>query len=162
MLSRVALLWVLGLSSLAQAQAPRVVVDGVEAQVLTAHGPFEVHRLQFDEGRDSFQLVLNGKVIGTETRYEAVSLSIRLPDKGPARFVLLELTTGGSGCLAFFKLIEIADDGRAIQSKEFGNCGNRARMSFTRGELRVDVLKAGGAPAQSWRYKDGRLSKASR
>ena len=143
MLSRVALLWVLGLSSLAQAQAPRVAEDRVEAQVSTAHGQFEIRRLQFDEGRGPFQLVLNGKVIGTETEYEVVSTT-HLPDKGPARFVLLELTTGGSGCLAFFKLIEIADDGRAIQSKEFGNCGNRARMGFTRGELRVDVLKAGG------------------
>ena len=130
-----------------------------EHELLTIHGKLEIQRVDSRQNMYEHQLILDGKSAGVETEYGMVSIAASYPEAGPARLVLLELDSGGSGCPAFFKVLEIKDNGSTTRSKEFGNCSPLAHPSFTDGVLRIDIPKIGGAKAESWRYQNGKLSK---
>ena len=146
----------------AQAAPPPAAPElRTDSKVVTTHGKLEIQRVESDEFASAYQLKLNGKVVGAETGNSIVAIAASYPEKEPARLVLLELGSGGSGCPAFFKVLEIKADGSTVRSKEFGNCSPMARPSFSKGVLRIDIPKIGGAPAQAWRYQDGKLSKVT-
>lgn len=141
-------------------QVPHEVTEkNLEETVATVGGSLELYRVEFDDGARAFQFVLKGKEVHQETKYDVVSIAFRHPSEGPARVMLLELTTGGSGCPMLYRVLEVKDNGSIVRSKEFGNCA-MAKTSVTNGALLIDLPKIGGAAAQSWRYQNGKLSKA--
>ncbi len=152
-----AVMGMVAFAATAHAEGPLVGSKRMEEGVLTIRGRFEVYRLALANGREKNQITLDGKVLD-EPGYEVISIAASYPEKGPARVVLLELTTGGSGCPAFYQVVEIKEDGSVLRSEEFGNCSPKARPSFTRGVLRIDLPRIAGATAESWRYQDGMLS----
>jgi hypothetical protein len=158
----VVVMWVVALAAAAQAKDLRTVADkDLEEKVTTIRGTLELYRLEFEDGDHAYQIALDGKALYEEKEYHIVAIAGSYPETGPARVVLLELTTGGSGCPMLYKVVEVKDDGSAVRSKQFGNCA-MARTSFTDGVLRIDIPKIGGAAAESWRYQNGKLSKAPR
>ncbi|MFL5359088.1 hypothetical protein [Archangium sp.] len=158
----VAAIWLVALAAPAQAQGTRAVREKrSQAEVATVRGTLEVYRLDFEDGGHTNQLSLAGKVLFEEPAYESLSITASYPEPGPARVVLLELSSGGTGCPSFYKVIELKDDGSAVRSKKFGNCSPLAQPSFTDGALLINIPKIGGAAAQSWRYQNGKLSKAA-
>ncbi len=147
----------------AQDAAPRAVREKrAQAEVATIAGPLRVCRIDFEDGGHTNQVSLAAKPLFEEPEDESVSISASHPEKGPARVVLLQLNTGGSGCPSFYAVVEIKDDGRTLRSKRFGNCSPLARSSYAAGVLRIDIPRIGGAAPQSWRYRSGKLSKAVR
>jgi len=154
------LILVLVFAPAAQAKDLRTVVDKrLEGTVPTVHGTLELYRLEFEDGDRTYQIALDGKARYEENEYHIVEIAASYPEKEPARVMLLELVTGGSGCPMLYKVLEVKDDGSTVRTKEFGNCA-MAHPSFTDGVLRIDIPKIGGAAAESWRYQNGKLSKA--
>ena len=153
-------MWVVALATVAQAKNARTVVKkDLEEKVPTIRGTLELQRVEFEDGDHAFQLALEGKTVAEETEYHVVAIAGRHPEPGPARVVLLELTTGGSGCPMLYKVFEVKDNGKTVRSEEFGNCA-MAKSSFKDGVLHIDLPKSRGAAAESWRYQNGKLSKA--
>jgi hypothetical protein len=149
------------LAAISHARGPRASPVRRDHEVTTIRGKLEIQGIVSGPSMGQHQLTLDGKVTSVETEYGSVSIAASYPENAPARIVLLELSTGGSGCPSFYKVLEVKDDGSTVRSKEFGNCSPMARPSFVEGVLRVDIPKIGGAKAEAWHYKDGKLSKVS-
>jgi len=148
-------------ASAAQVAAPRAVREKrSQAEVPTIAGSLQVCRVDYEDGGHTNQVSLAGRPLFEEAEDESVSIAAAHPEKGPARVVLLQLNTGGSGCPSFYQVVEVKDDGAAVRSPRFGNCSPLARSSYVGAVLRIDIPKIGGAAAQSWSYSDGKLAKA--
>lgn len=160
--SALLVLCTLFIPSTARADAPRLVEKQVQEEINTVHGKLEIHRSEFEDSSSQYQFTLDGKIVTTLPVNQMMSLEARYPEKGPVRVVLVNLPTGGSGCPAFFQILEVKDDGGTALSKKFGNCSDNVRTSFTNGVLRVDISKIGGAKAETWLYQNGKLTQAAR
>lgn len=155
-------IWVVAFAASASAQTkdPRAVqARSLEEKVATIRGALELYRLDLEDGGHKYQLALEGKPLYEERGHHTVSINASYPEGGPARVVLLELGSGGTGCPAFFKVVEVKDDGSTVRSKQFGTCSPMAQSSFKDGVLHITIPKAGGG-TESWRYQKGKLSKA--
>jgi hypothetical protein len=136
-----------------------VRAERIRARVETVAGELQVVRLEFVNGRHVHRLVLAGAVAFEDRESHSVAVAASHPDNAPARVVLLRLTTGGSGCPAFFMVAEAREDGSLAHTERFGNCSPRARTRFAAGVLDVDLPRSGGAAAESWRYRGGTLER---
>lgn len=126
-------------------------------QVKTSHGLLRIFRSQSETGVPLYRIVLGKKVILEEKDYFSVFIVAAYPSKADAKLVLLELGEGGSGCAAFYKIIEIKTDGTSNITDEFGNCSDLVSTSYRNGILRVDIEWNN----DSWIYKNGKLIKVT-
>jgi hypothetical protein len=83
----------------------------------------------------------------------------REPKEEAARLLPIELGTGGSGCPAFHRVLDVKSTGEVTASAPFGNCSPLARARWEGGAWIVDLPRIGGAAAESWTYSGGALSK---
>jgi hypothetical protein len=136
-----------------------VRAERIRARVETVAGELQVVRVEFLKGRHVHRLVLAGAVAFEDRESHSVAVAARHPENTPARVVLLRLTTGGSGCPAFFMVAEAREDGTLAHTERIGNCSPRARTRFAAGVLHIDLPRSGGAAAESWRYRGGTLER---
>jgi hypothetical protein len=128
-------------------------------QVETAQGQLKITRQSAPDGSKTFTISLGSKVIAEEREFDSVYIEAVYPrDEEPA-LVLLGLGTGGSGCPGYFKVVELTAGGGARITEKFGNCSDLFSTSGEDGGWRIDLPKFGGAPAQSWVYREGRLTR---
>jgi hypothetical protein len=105
------------------------------------------------------RVTLGGRTVLEDRESGTVAIVAREPKEGPARLLLLELGTGGSGCPAFHRVLDVTAAGQVTASASFGNCSPLARARWEGGAWIVDLPRFGGAAAESWTYADGALSK---
>jgi hypothetical protein len=104
------------------------------------------------------RVTLAGRTVLEDRESGTVAIVARDPKDGPARLLLLELGTGGSGCPAFHRVLEVTGAGRVTASEPFGNCSPLARAHAEGDAWIVDLPAIGGAPAESWSYSGGALA----
>jgi hypothetical protein len=138
-----------------------VRAERIRARVETMAGELQVVRVEFESGRHVHRLVFGGAVAFEDRESQSVAVAARHPENAPAQVVLLRLTTGGSGCPAFFMVVQAREDGSLAHTDRFGNCSPRARTRFEAGVLHIDLPRAGGAAAESWRYRGGTLERTA-
>lgn len=105
-----------------------------------------------------FKVYLNGKPIIEEKGFLRLSLRAKFPESGRARIVLLELDTGGTGCPAYFRIIELDNRGLASNSDQFGNCSDEPTIQFDGKALLMGFSPFGHAARAVWSYRDGKLA----
>jgi hypothetical protein len=128
-------------------------------QVTTSRGPLKITRQSAPDGGKIFKITLGSKLIAEEREFDSVYIEAVHPrDKEPA-LVLLGLGTGGSGCPGYFKIVELTPDGAARITERFGNCSDLFDTKWQDGGWRIDIPRIGGAEAQSWLYRDGKLTR---
>jgi hypothetical protein len=133
--------------------------ERIRGRVETVAGELQVVRVEFLNGRHVHRLVLGGAVAFEDRESHSVAVAARHPEDAPARVALLRLTTGGSGCPAFFMVAEAREDGSLAHTERFGNCSPRARTRFAASVLHIDLPRSGGAAAESWQYRGGTLER---
>jgi len=127
-------------------------------EIKTAHGLLEISVVESSEGRKTFKLLLAGKLVAEERGLYSVSIAAAHPRDNP-RMVLLLLGSGGTGCPAQFKVLEVMPGGEARLSEKFGNCSDLFDTKWQDSAWRIDIPKIGGAAAQSWLYRDIKLTR---
>jgi hypothetical protein len=105
------------------------------------------------------RVTLRGRTVLEDRESGTVAIVGREPKEGAARLILLELGTGGSGCPAFHRVLDVSGAGQVTASAPFGNCSPLARARWEGGDWIVDLPRFGGAAAESWTYSGGALSK---
>ena len=147
--------------SLGYASAYADVKTEVEEEAKTVNGVLQVLRETEDGRRFKYVVMLQGKVL-VEKDSQIKSIKSVYPNKTAARLILLEIITGGSGCPAHYRVVEIKADGGANVTNEFGICSDLAKTAYENGAWRIDLPRFGGASAASWFYRDGKLTKVER
>lgn len=118
---------------------------------------------------DGVNITLNGVAIGADTENSFYGFEAAYPDASRARLVLLEMATGGSGCPAFYRVIDIPVEGRPMVSESFGSCFEFAAPSRC-GLVRENPVYRDGAwhigigsvavtgMVDWWVYRDGAVT----
>lgn len=127
-------------------------------EIKTAQGLLEISAVESPEGRKTFKLLLAGKLVAEERGLYSVSIAAAHPRDNP-RMVLLLLGSGGTGCPAQFKVLEVMPRGEARLSEKFGNCSDLFDARWQGGAWHIDIPRIGGAAAQSWLYRDVSLTR---
>jgi hypothetical protein len=84
-----------------------------------------------------FEITLNGRKI---YEYEGENVEIQnIFQNGKKDLLVLEVSSGGSGCPYQFVIIEISGANSYIVSKEFGSCSDVTRSNMTRGRLILEM-----------------------
>lgn len=126
----------------------------VQDEVETVGGTLQVARVA-----RRYRLTLAGRTVLEDRESGTVAIVAREPKDGPARLLLLELGTGGSGCPAFHRVLDVTGAGQVTASPPFGNCSPLARTRREGDAWIVDLPAIGGAAAESWAYENGALAK---
>jgi len=114
--------------------------------------------LRIARGARLHRVTLAGRTVLEDRESGTVAIVAREPKEGAARLLLLELGTGGSGCPAFHRVLDVTGAGQVTASAPFGNCSPLARVRSEGGAWIVDLPRFGGAAAESWTYEGGALS----
>jgi hypothetical protein len=122
--SRLVLFSVLSLAAAWTVAAEQLEVLFGEAQ--TIRGQLQVLQKfgTHGEGNRS-RIMLNDHEIARQVGYSSVRIDAIYPDRNAVRLILLALNTGGTGCPAFYKVLEIHEDGKFTLTEEFGTCWER-------------------------------------
>ena len=127
----------------AEAVQDQRVVAGRTVQVVAAQG--------------GHQVLVDGRVLATDRDDDRVKL--RSTHEGNGRtYVLIEEQSGGNDCPSMFQAIDLSG-GAAMISPRFGNCSDVPQVSVGGGALRVSVPAFHAAPATTFVFRDGRLSR---
>ncbi len=126
------------------------VVAGRTVQVVAAQG--------------GHQVLVDGRVLATDRDDDRVV--IRGTHEGNGRiYVLIEEQSGGNACPSMFQAVDLIPAMPALQvgaitmSPRFGNCSDVPQVSVSGGALRVSVPAFRAAPAATFRFRDGHLSR---
>lgn len=115
--------------------------------------------LRISRGARPHRITLAGRTVLEDRESGTVAIVAREPEEGPVRLLLLELGTGGSGCPAFHRVLDVSAAGHVAASPAFGNCSPLARARREGEAWIVELPRFGGAAAESWSYSSGALSK---
>ena len=119
------------------------VVEGRTVQVVAAQG--------------GHQVLVDGRVLATDRDDDRVK--VRSTHEGNGwTYVLIEEQSGGNACPSMFQAIDLSG-GAAMISPRFGNCSDVPQVSVSSGALRVSVPAFHAAPATTFVFRDGRLSR---
>lgn len=119
------------------------VVAGRTVQVVAAQG--------------SHQVLVDGRVLATDRDDDRVV--IRSTHEGNGRtYVLIEEQSGGNACPSMFQAVDLSG-GALMISPRFGNCSDVPQVSVSNGALRVSVPAFRAAPAATFVFRNGRLSR---
>jgi hypothetical protein len=114
------------------AAAPEIV-----DQVITDMGPFVIQKLR-DRG---YQIMLGRKELIRDDKNLYVEIKARFPRQGMPEIIVVEFDSGGNGCPAQFRFIDVdAPEGRQI-SDLTGNCSDTPDISLQRSVLKISFPK---------------------
>lgn len=107
------------------------------------------------------RLLLQGKEIVRLTGDNSVYIRDAYPNAEKARLLLLELGTGGSGCPAFFRILEIKADNSTLLTDKFGTCSDLFETAYRNGtwEIAIPQYHGDAKKPERWQYRDGKLTK---
>lgn len=128
-------------------------------EIQTAQGLLKISQSE-DKGTTIFKITVGGKLVVEEREYESVYVDAAQPPSPKASLVLLGLGTGGTGCPGYFKVVEVPAAGEVKVSEKFGNCSDLFTARWQNNAWRIDIPGVGGAAAQSWLYREGKLAPA--
>lgn len=119
------------------------VVAGRTVQVVAAQG--------------GHQVLVDGRVLATDRDDDRVV--IRSTYEGNGRiYVLIEEQSGGNACPSMFQAVDLSG-GAITMSPRLGNCSDVPQVSVSGGALRVSVPAFRAAPAATFKFRDGHLSR---
>lgn len=115
------------------------------------------HTVQVAKVGFSHQIVVDGRVLATDTEDDRVLIQ-GVHQGGGRVYVLVAEQSGGTACPSMYQAIDLSGALPAI-SPQIGNCSDIPRVSVVDGALRVSVLAFRAAPARTFVFRDGRLSR---
>lgn len=103
------------------------------------------------------QVLVDGRVLATDRDDDRVV--IRSTHEGNGRiYVLIEEQSGGNACPSMFQAVDLSG-GAIMMSPRLGNCSDAPQVSISGGALRVSVPAFRAAPAATFKFRDGHLSR---
>ena len=115
------------------------------------------HAVQVLKGQRGYQIVVDSRVIAEDNQDDHVV--IRDVYRGGGRtYILIEEQSGGIACPSLYQAIDLTGAAPLI-SPQFGNCSDIPKVGVIDGRLRVSVPKFRAAPATTYTFQDGRLTR---
>lgn len=103
------------------------------------------------------RIVVDGQVLATDADDDRVAIQ-GVYQGGGRTYVLLEEQSGGNACPSMYQAIDLGGGAPTI-SPQFGNCSDLPRASVGNGALRISVPAFRAAPAVSYAFRAGRLTR---
>lgn len=103
------------------------------------------------------RIVVDGQVLATDADDDRVAIQ-GVHQGGGRTYVLVGEQSGGNACPSMYQAVDLSGGAPAI-SPQFGNCSDLPRVSVGNGTLRISVPAFRSAPAASYAFRDGRLTR---
>ena len=103
------------------------------------------------------QILVDGRVLATDEQDDRVVIQ-GVHEGGGRTYVLVEEQSGGNACPSLFQAVDLSGATPVI-SPQFGNCSDLPRVSVANGALRVSVPAFRAAPAATFVFRNGRLTR---
>ena len=115
------------------------------------------HTVRITAVGNGHQVVVDGRVLATDTEDDRVAIQDVYQGSGRT-YVLIAEQSGGTACPSLYQAIDLSGPLPAI-SPQIGNCSDIPRVSVVSGTLRVTAPAFRAAPAATFAFRDGRLSR---
>ena len=130
---------------------PTAATDAVQDQRTV--GP---HTMQIMAAQGGHQVVVDGRVVATDVQDDRVL--IQGVHQGGGRTYVLIAEQSGTACPSLYQVVDLSGSA-PVASPRFGNCSDVPRVDVVGGALRVSVPAFRAAPAATYTFHDGRLTR---
>ena len=121
--------------------------------------PFELEtsigRLSVTQEGDTlaptFHVSLNNSSLFTSDTGVSLSVIVEVPESKPSILVFM-IETGGTGCPAVYRILDVASKPKPFLSDEIGNCSEGPTFRWKVDHLDISFPHIGGAHSQRWVY----------
>ncbi len=129
------------------------------AQTIKTHS----YTLAIAGGLYDEKLTLNGKIVYDNPEMQGLSLEASfLNTPQESDIYLLQTTTGGNACPAYYRFVTIEKSGKAVLSDSFGTCSDLYEVSYTSKELRVSIPRMQESGTATYLYVKGKVKELGR
>lgn len=111
-------------------------------------------------GNFSYEILVNGKSVLKE---DGQIMSFKFNEHndsyfwGDNEYIIVEITTGGSGCPAFFRVLDPNNEQNQL-TKEFGTCSDSPRITESKNGLILSFPTRETDINRVWKYANGVLT----
>ncbi len=113
--------------------------------------------MQVVAAQGGHQILVDGRVLATDRDDDRVVIQ-STHEGGGRTYVLIEEQSGGNACPALYQAIDLSG-GAPLASPQFGNCSDVPKVGVVAGALRMAVPEFRTAPAATYVFRDGHLTR---
>ena len=134
----------------------------VEGEIHTVRGKLEVLReVKSPDSFPDYRVVIDGQTV-IESDSQIKSIVASYPENAPAKLILIQIVSGGSGCPYSHSVIEVKEIGKVIVSDGIESCFLIAGKPVLKTDgWVIHFYPAGGLYTDTWIYQNGKVFEAS-